>query len=183
MLAGKNRHAPSPSPSPTPHPPPHNHCPYYIDRFETKFHYYNYHPWTVSHCDCDQQLYQCLKVRIGTPPPPPPQDHCPYYIDRFETKFHYYNYHPWTVSHCDCDQHLYQCLKLRIGTPPSPSPPPSPQDHCPYYIARFETKFHYYNYHSWTVSHCDCDLYQCLKVRIGPPPLPFPLPRTIVPTT
>lgn len=39
----------------------HDHCPYYIDRFETKFHYYNFHPWTVSHCSCDKHLFECLK--------------------------------------------------------------------------------------------------------------------------
>jgi len=38
----------------------HDHCPYYIDRFESKYHYYNAYPWTISHCDCDQHLFSCL---------------------------------------------------------------------------------------------------------------------------
>ncbi|KAL3857992.1 hypothetical protein ACJMK2_012611 [Sinanodonta woodiana] len=39
----------------------HDHCPYFIDRFETKYNYRNMNPYTVSHCDCDQGLYDCLK--------------------------------------------------------------------------------------------------------------------------
>lgn len=44
----------------------HDHCPYYIDRFETKYHYFNHDPWTLSHCECDQHLYDCLK-NVNTP--------------------------------------------------------------------------------------------------------------------
>ncbi|XP_053375517.1 uncharacterized protein LOC128547297 [Mercenaria mercenaria] len=44
----------------------HDHCPYYIDRFQTKYHYFNHDPWTLSHCDCDQHLYDCLK-KVETP--------------------------------------------------------------------------------------------------------------------
>ncbi|XP_052802821.1 uncharacterized protein LOC128233010 isoform X1 [Mya arenaria] len=44
----------------------HDHCPFYIDRFETKYHYYNKYPWTVSHCDCDQHLFDCFK-KVNNP--------------------------------------------------------------------------------------------------------------------
>ncbi|KAL4223478.1 Protein interacting with cyclin A1 [Mactra antiquata] len=44
----------------------HDHCPYYIDRFETKFHYFNKYPWTLSYCECDQHLYDCLK-KVNNP--------------------------------------------------------------------------------------------------------------------
>ncbi|OWF48093.1 uncharacterized protein LOC110453547 [Mizuhopecten yessoensis] len=39
----------------------HDHCPYFIDHFETKYNYRNPYPWTMSYCDCDQGLYDCLK--------------------------------------------------------------------------------------------------------------------------
>ncbi|KAK3084402.1 hypothetical protein FSP39_012958 [Pinctada imbricata] len=39
----------------------HDHCPYFIDHFETKYNYQNPYPWTLSHCDCDNKLYGCLK--------------------------------------------------------------------------------------------------------------------------
>ncbi|XP_052247258.1 uncharacterized protein LOC127855564 [Dreissena polymorpha] len=44
----------------------HDHCPYYMDRLETKYHYFNKYPWTLSHCACDQHLFDCLK-RVNTP--------------------------------------------------------------------------------------------------------------------
>ncbi|XP_067668359.1 uncharacterized protein [Haliotis asinina] len=39
----------------------HDHCPYFIDAFQSKYHYQNLYPWTLSLCDCDKALYQCLK--------------------------------------------------------------------------------------------------------------------------
>nr|XP_022343356.1 uncharacterized protein LOC111136645 isoform X2 [Crassostrea virginica] len=39
----------------------HDQCPYFIDHFETKYNYHNPYPWTLSHCDCDNKLYSCLK--------------------------------------------------------------------------------------------------------------------------
>ncbi|XP_062574552.1 group 3 secretory phospholipase A2-like [Saccostrea cucullata] len=39
----------------------HDHCPYFIDHFEEKYNYRNPYPWTLSHCDCDTKLYNCLK--------------------------------------------------------------------------------------------------------------------------
>ncbi|XP_069135846.1 group 3 secretory phospholipase A2-like [Argopecten irradians] len=39
----------------------HDHCPYFIDHFETKYHYRNPYPWTLSYCDCDMGLYNCLQ--------------------------------------------------------------------------------------------------------------------------
>lgn len=40
----------------------HDQCPYFIDHFETKYNFHNPYPWTLSHCDCDNKLYSCLKV-------------------------------------------------------------------------------------------------------------------------
>ena len=40
----------------------HDHCPYFLDHFEEKYHLRNPYPWTLSHCDCDDQLFKCLKV-------------------------------------------------------------------------------------------------------------------------
>lgn len=39
----------------------HDQCPYFIDHFETKYNFHNPYPWTLSHCDCDNKLYSCLK--------------------------------------------------------------------------------------------------------------------------
>ncbi|KAL5012986.1 hypothetical protein ScPMuIL_011537 [Solemya velum] len=39
----------------------HDHCPYYIDRWQNRYHLSNPYPWTVSHCNCDTGLYNCLK--------------------------------------------------------------------------------------------------------------------------
>jgi len=39
----------------------HDLCPYHIHAFETKDHYWNARPHTVSHCDCDNGFFDCLK--------------------------------------------------------------------------------------------------------------------------
>ncbi|KAJ8312943.1 hypothetical protein KUTeg_010316 [Tegillarca granosa] len=39
----------------------HDHCPYFIDRWQTKYNYRNPYPWTLSYCGCDNALYNCLK--------------------------------------------------------------------------------------------------------------------------
>jgi len=39
----------------------HDHCPYSVAGFSTKDHYYNSYPTTVSHCDCDNKFFDCLK--------------------------------------------------------------------------------------------------------------------------
>ncbi|XP_060084805.1 uncharacterized protein LOC132564142 [Ylistrum balloti] len=44
----------------------HDHCPYFIDHFETKYHYRNPYPWTMSYCNCDTGLYNCLKAVKST---------------------------------------------------------------------------------------------------------------------
>jgi len=39
----------------------HDNCPEDILPFQTKYHYFNYRPWTVTHCTCDENLFNCLK--------------------------------------------------------------------------------------------------------------------------
>ncbi|XP_063397538.1 group 3 secretory phospholipase A2-like [Mytilus trossulus] len=39
----------------------HDHCPYFLDHFAEKYHLRNPYPWTISHCDCDTGLFNCLK--------------------------------------------------------------------------------------------------------------------------
>ncbi|KAL8605077.1 hypothetical protein ACOMHN_018878 [Nucella lapillus] len=39
----------------------HDRCPYFIPKLTRKYKTFNKNPWTISHCDCDQQLFQCLK--------------------------------------------------------------------------------------------------------------------------
>lgn len=40
----------------------HDNCPEDILPFQTKHHYFNYRPWTVTHCTCDENLFNCLKA-------------------------------------------------------------------------------------------------------------------------
>lgn len=42
----------------------HDNCPVDILPFQTKYHYFNYRPWTVTHCTCDENLFNCLK-KVG----------------------------------------------------------------------------------------------------------------------
>lgn len=39
----------------------HDNCPVHILPFTTKYHYFNYRPWTITHCTCDENLFDCLK--------------------------------------------------------------------------------------------------------------------------
>jgi len=39
----------------------HDNCPVHILPFTTKYHYFNYRPWTITHCTCDEHLFDCLK--------------------------------------------------------------------------------------------------------------------------
>jgi len=39
----------------------HDHCPLKVYAFSTRYHAINYHPYTKSHCACDDLLYNCLK--------------------------------------------------------------------------------------------------------------------------
>ena len=39
----------------------HDHCPYTIDGFTTKYNLFNYRFHTLSHCACDQAFKTCLK--------------------------------------------------------------------------------------------------------------------------
>jgi len=39
----------------------HDHCPVKVHSFSTSYGVTNYHPYTKSHCSCDDLFYQCLK--------------------------------------------------------------------------------------------------------------------------
>ncbi|KAL5015850.1 hypothetical protein ScPMuIL_005439 [Solemya velum] len=39
----------------------HDHCPTFIEAFATDFDLKNPFPFTINHCDCDAEFYQCLK--------------------------------------------------------------------------------------------------------------------------
>lgn len=39
----------------------HDNCPVHILPFTTQYHYFNYRPWTITHCTCDEHLFDCLK--------------------------------------------------------------------------------------------------------------------------
>ncbi|XP_072043805.1 uncharacterized protein [Amphiura filiformis] len=38
----------------------HDHCPDYIESFETKYDIFNYRMYTISNCQCDNEFLQCL---------------------------------------------------------------------------------------------------------------------------
>lgn len=40
----------------------HDHCPYTIERFATKYNLFNYRFHTLSHCECDERFRTCLKM-------------------------------------------------------------------------------------------------------------------------
>ncbi|XP_059482405.1 uncharacterized protein LOC132200744 isoform X2 [Neocloeon triangulifer] len=40
----------------------HDHCPLLIGGFESRFGFYNIHPFTLSHCACDERFRTCLKM-------------------------------------------------------------------------------------------------------------------------
>jgi len=46
----------------------HDLCPVHILAFETKYHYFNYRPYTVTHCTCDENLFNCLKTTTAEVP-------------------------------------------------------------------------------------------------------------------
>ncbi|KAG8184715.1 hypothetical protein JTE90_013101 [Oedothorax gibbosus] len=40
----------------------HDHCPYTIEGFTSKFNFFNFRFHTISHCDCDERFRACLKL-------------------------------------------------------------------------------------------------------------------------
>ncbi|XP_065345638.1 group 3 secretory phospholipase A2-like isoform X2 [Cloeon dipterum] len=40
----------------------HDHCPLLIGGFESRFGYFNFRPFTLSHCACDERFRTCLKL-------------------------------------------------------------------------------------------------------------------------
>lgn len=40
----------------------HDNCPVHILPFQTVYHYLNYRPYSLTHCTCDENLFNCLKV-------------------------------------------------------------------------------------------------------------------------
>ncbi|CAG0889705.1 unnamed protein product [Darwinula stevensoni] len=43
----------------------HDACPYSVLSFDTEYGLYNFRPYTISHCDCDERFRTCLKM-IGS---------------------------------------------------------------------------------------------------------------------
>ncbi|ELT91706.1 hypothetical protein CAPTEDRAFT_90748 [Capitella teleta] len=40
----------------------HDHCPNHIGAFRRKYHLFNWNFYTMSHCDCDDKFFDCLKA-------------------------------------------------------------------------------------------------------------------------
>jgi len=39
----------------------HDHCPYYIERWQRKYNLLNWRPYTISSCECDHKFKKCLE--------------------------------------------------------------------------------------------------------------------------
>ena len=40
----------------------HDHCPFKLEGFESKFGLSNWRPWVSVHCDCEEQFQNCLRL-------------------------------------------------------------------------------------------------------------------------
>ncbi|XP_017492676.1 PREDICTED: uncharacterized protein LOC108380788 [Rhagoletis zephyria] len=40
----------------------HDHCPLFISAFSSRYEYFNFRPYTLSHCSCDRSFRTCLKM-------------------------------------------------------------------------------------------------------------------------
>lgn len=45
----------------------HDHCPFYISAFSSRYELFNYRPYTLSHCSCDRRFRACLKMNNDEP--------------------------------------------------------------------------------------------------------------------
>ncbi|XP_067637000.1 uncharacterized protein GIIIspla2 [Eurosta solidaginis] len=45
----------------------HDLCPSFISAFSSRFEYFNFRPYTISHCNCDRRFRTCLKMNNDDP--------------------------------------------------------------------------------------------------------------------
>ncbi|PNF23954.1 hypothetical protein B7P43_G10045 [Cryptotermes secundus] len=107
----------------------HDMCPHSISGFSTKYHLFNYRPFSVSHCHCDRrrkrELMDLLRVPgtkwCGKGRTAHKYTHlggfgkadkccrvhdtsCPVFISAFEEKYGLFNWRINTIMHCTCDE-------------------------------------------------------------------------------
>ncbi|XP_026314349.1 uncharacterized protein LOC113226054 [Hyposmocoma kahamanoa] len=115
----------------------HDNCRVNIGAFKRRFGYFNYRPFTVSHCRCDRRpkrdAMELLRVpgtkwcgkgfsatrysQLGgyTKTDRCCRVHdlrCPFWIGGMEKKYGLFNWRVNTLMHCRCDERFRACLKL-----------------------------------------------------------------------
>ncbi|XP_012546102.1 uncharacterized protein LOC101744895 isoform X1 [Bombyx mori] len=115
----------------------HDNCQTNIGNFRRRFGYFNYRPYTISHCRCDRrpkrEVLELLRVpgtkwcgkgfsatkysQLGryTRTDRCCRVHdlkCPFWIGGMERKYGVYNWRVNTLMHCRCDERFRACLKL-----------------------------------------------------------------------
>ncbi|KAJ2939936.1 hypothetical protein O0L34_g6642 [Tuta absoluta] len=115
----------------------HDNCRVNIGAFKRKFGYFNFRPFTVSHCKCDRRgkrdamdilripgtkwcgkgfsatRYSQLGGYSRTDRCCRMHDlRCPFWIPAMENKYGLYNWRVNTLMHCRCDERFRACLKL-----------------------------------------------------------------------
>nr|CAD7404651.1 unnamed protein product [Timema cristinae] len=107
----------------------HDHCRIAIPGFTNKYHFFNYRPFTLSHCGCDsrrkRELMDIFRVPgtkwCGKGNMAMKYTHlggfnkadkccrvhdtaCPFYISAFEERYGLFNWRISTIMHCNCDE-------------------------------------------------------------------------------
>ncbi|XP_058829080.1 uncharacterized protein LOC131688669 isoform X3 [Topomyia yanbarensis] len=115
----------------------HDYCKLYIPAMATKWDLFNYRPYTISHCSCDQRQRRDLASMLRVPGTKwcgkgwsarnyveigglSKADRCcrqhdlscPFWILGFETKYQLFNWRVNTLMHCSCDERFRTCLKM-----------------------------------------------------------------------
>ncbi|XP_062555895.1 uncharacterized protein LOC134220809 isoform X3 [Armigeres subalbatus] len=114
----------------------HDYCKLNIPGMTTKWDLFNYRPYTISHCSCDQRQRRDLSSMLRIPGTKwcgkgwsarsyvemgglSKADRCcrqhdlscPFWILGFETKYGVFNWRVNTLMHCSCDERFRTCLK------------------------------------------------------------------------
>ncbi|XP_026749342.2 uncharacterized protein LOC113510121 isoform X1 [Galleria mellonella] len=115
----------------------HDNCRVNIGAFKRRFGYFNYRPFTVSHCRCDRRTKRDATELLRVPGTKwcgkgfsatrysqlggySRTDRCcrihdlrcPFWIGGMEKKYGVYNWRVNTLMHCRCDERFRACLKL-----------------------------------------------------------------------
>ncbi|XP_055530895.1 uncharacterized protein LOC129721855 isoform X3 [Wyeomyia smithii] len=115
----------------------HDYCKLNIPGMATKWELFNYRPYTISHCSCDQRQRRDLSSMFRLPGTKwcgkgwsarnyvemgglSKADRCcrqhdlscPFWILGFETKYGVFNWRVNTLMHCSCDERFRTCLKM-----------------------------------------------------------------------